>query len=120
MAPIIMKTPQYTTEERIFLLEQKMSKVGHKVLKYNYKKRFPFSGRSPSKMVVWKQQKKFKSKGSVLNQNKGNSGRKVSVLTSQNLNLMRNLFATEKNLPARQSRSSSRRHNLPVPILKIH
>ena len=118
MAPIIMKTPQYTTEERIFLLEQKMSKVGHKVLKYNYKKRFPFSGRSPSKMVVWKQQKKFKSKGSVLNQNKGNSGRKVSVLTSQNLNLMRNLFATEKNLPARQSRSSSRRHNLPVPMSK--
>lgn len=113
-----MRTPQYTVKERIFLLEQKMSKAGHRVIKDNYKRSFPFSGRSPSKMTIWKQQKKFKTKGTVLNQNKGNSGRRVSVLTAPNLNLIRNLFAGEKNLPARQSRSSCRRNNLPIHMTK--
>jgi hypothetical protein len=118
MPPITIKTPQYTTAERVYLLELKMGHNSHRVLKHNYKKRFPFSGRSPSKMTVWKQTKKFTSKGTVLNLNKGNSGRKKSVLTDDNLALMRDLFQSEKDLPARQSRSSCRRHNLPIQISK--
>ena len=118
MAHIVMRTPQYTTEQRVYLLEQKMGHTPHKVLKFNYKRKFPFSGRSPSKMTVWKQQKKFSSKGTVLNQNKNNSGRKKTVLTPANLNRMRELFDAEKDLPARQSRSSCRKHNLPFQITK--
>ena len=118
VGPIVMRTPQYTREQRIHLLEQKMSKTSHKIIKDSFKKRFPFSGRSPSKMTVWKQHKKFKEKGTVLNQNKGNSGRKVTVLTDNNLASIRNLISEEKNLPSRQSRSSCRRNNLPFPISK--
>ena len=62
--------------------------------------------------------RKFQQKGTVENQNKGNLGRKVSVLTPANLNLIRELVESEKNLPSRQSRSSCRRHDLPVQISK--
>ena len=117
-SPIIMRTPQYTIQERIYMLEQKMGHTPHKVLKFNYKRKFPFSGRSPSKMTVWKQTRKFKSNGTLHNLNKGKSGRKRTVLTEGNLGLMRQLFHAEKDLPARQSRSSCRRHNLPIPMSK--
>ena len=118
MAPITLRTPQYTIAERIYLIEQKMEKNTHKVLADNFKRRFPFSGRNPGKMIVWKQMKKFKTHGTVNNLNKGNSGRKKSVLTEENLSAMRDLFEEEKNLPARQSRSSIRRHNLPFHMSK--
>ena len=118
MAPIILKTPQYTLQERIFMVEQKMRNNPHKVLKFKYKKAFPFSGRSPSKMAVWKQTKKFKSSGTLHNLNKGRSGRPKTVLTDDRLGVMRELFEDEKNLPARQSRSSCRRHNLPINMSK--
>ena len=113
-----MRTPQYTIEERVFLLEQKIEKNPHKVIKNNYKRRFAFSGRSPSKMTIWKQKQKFSSKGTVLNLNKNNSGRKRSVLTDAKLTAMKDLFNAEKDLPARQSRSSCRRHNLPFQMSK--
>ena len=115
---IVLRTPQYTIPERIFLLEQKLSKAPHKVIKDSYRRKFPFSGRSPNKMQVWKTVKKFENHGTVHNMNKGNSGRKKSILTDQNLELMRNLFHSEKDLPARQTRSSIRRHNLPIPMSK--
>ena len=79
--PIVIRTPQYTIPERIFLLEQKLTKVPHKVIKDSYKRKFPFSGRSPNKMQVWKTVKKFEDHGTVHNMNKGNSGRRKSVLT---------------------------------------
>lgn len=118
MPAIQIKTPQYTIAERVFLLEQKMSRVSHRVLKDNYKKRFPFTARSPTKKVVWQQAKKFTRTGTLHNLNKGNSGRKKTVLTDDTLTLMRDLLHSEKDLPARQSRSSIRRHNLPVQISK--
>ena len=118
MAPVTIRTPQYTHEQRIYMVEQKMAKNSQKIINYNFKKRFPFSGRSPAKKIVWKQVKKFHTKGTVHNLNKGNSGRKKTVLTPQNLNLMRDMFHAEKDLPARQSRSSIRRHNLPIQMSK--
>ena len=118
MNHIVLKTPQYTIPERVFLLEKKMSKAPHKVLKYEYKRAFPFSGRSPSKMTVHKQAKKFSTHGTLHNINKGRSGRKRSVLTDENLARMRELLNEEKDLPARQSRSSIRRHNLPFAMTK--
>ena len=42
MAGIVMRTPQYTVEERVFLLEQKIGKNPHKVIKDNYKKNIFF------------------------------------------------------------------------------
>ena len=118
MAHIILKDSQYSIPERVYLVEQKMAKNSHKVLVDNFKKRFPFSGRNPGKMVVWKQVKKFKTHGTVENLNKGRSGRKKSVLTDENLAALRDLLESEKDLPARQSRSSIRRHNLPFPMSK--
>ena len=118
MAPIILRTPQYTSEERVFKVEEKMSNSSHKVIKFNYKRKFPFSVRSPSKMAIWKQTRKFKTSGTLLNLNKGRSGRKKSALTDGNLAVMRQLFEDVKNLPARQSRSSCRKHNLPLPMSK--
>ena len=117
MAPV-MKTKQYTVEERVLLVEEKIKKNSHKITKDNYKRRFPLTGRSPSKMTVWKMCRKFHSKGTVSNQNRGNSGRKVSVLTPQVLNSIRDLVDSEKTLPARQSRSSCRRHHLPMQVSK--
>ena len=88
MAPVIIKSPQYTLEQRVYMVEQKMAKNSQKIINDNFKRRFPFSGRSPAKKVVWKQVKKFKTAGTLHNLNKGNSGRKKTVLTDQNLNLM--------------------------------
>ena len=119
MAPVIIRSPQYTLEERVFMVEEKMANnSSHKVIKFNYKRKFPFSGRSPSKMAVWKQVRKFKSDGTLHNLNKGRSGRKRSVLADGNLALMNQLFEDEKSLPARQSRSSCRKHNLPIQMSK--
>ena len=101
------------------MVEEKMANnSSHKVIKFNYKRKFPFSGRSPSKMAVWKQVRKFKSDGTLHNLNKGRSGRKRSVLADGNLALMNQLFEDEKSLPARQSRSSCRKHNLPIQMSK--
>ena len=102
----------------MFLVDRKLKGDTSKVINYDFKRTFPLSGRSPSKMTIARNKDKFLKEGSVLNLNKGRSGRRPSALTGWKLQMLEDLVDQEKDLPARVSRSSCRRHRLPVPMSK--
>ena len=114
----MFRTPQYTVEQRIFLVNHSARGDSTRAINYDFKRTFPFSGRSPKKLTIRRQTKKFDREGTVLNLNKGRSGRKPTALTEDKLQMLKDLVESEMDLPARVSRSSSRKHSLPVPMSK--
>ena len=114
----MFRTPQYTVEQRIFLVNHSARGDSTRAINYDFKRTFPFSGRSPKKLTIRRQKKKFDKEGTVLNLNKGRSGRKPTALTEDKLQMLKDLVESEMDLPARVSRSSSRKHSLPVPMSK--
>ena len=61
----MLKTPQYTTEQRVFLVNSKTRGTSYKCTNFDFKKVFPLSGRDPSKMTVWRQKNKFDKEGEI-------------------------------------------------------
>ena len=90
----------------------------NKAVAFDFRRTFPLSGREPNRKTIMRNQKKFNKEGSVMNLNKGRSGRKASVLTEENLEKMKAMIEAEVDLPARMARSSCRKHNLDVPMSK--
>ena len=100
------------------MVNMKAQGDSYRVINHDFRKAFPFSGRDPSNMTIYRQKKKFDQEGTVHNLNKGRSGRPLSALTPENLQLVDELLESEVDLPARVSRSSARKHRLPIPMTK--
>ena len=114
----MLRTPQYTIEQRVFMVNKRAAGDSNKAVAFDFRRTFPLSGREPNRKTIMRNQKKFNKEGSVMNLNKGRSGRKASVLTEENLEKMKAIIEAEVDLPARMARSSCRKHNLDVPMSK--
>ena len=88
----MLRRSQFTTEQRIFMVNMKAQGDSYRVINNDFKKMFPFSGRDPSNMTIYRQKKKFDREGTVHNLNKGRSGRPLSALTPNNLQFDLQLF----------------------------
>lgn len=96
---------QFTTAERVFMVEQFNQTNSIAQTRINYQVQFP-NGRVPSRKAIRSNVVKYHQHGTSLNRNKGNSGRPRTVRTA------RNIRDVERNI-AQDPRVSSRRNNVP-------
>ena len=61
----MLRAPQYTKEQRVFMVNKKTMGESTKVINYEFKKCFPFSGRDPGKCIILKNKKKFDKEGII-------------------------------------------------------
>jgi hypothetical protein len=95
---------QLTREQRIFIvLEFKETKSCEKVRRAFIEK-FPLRS-SPNKKTVYKTVSKFDEHGSILNRNKGNSGRKITKRTEANVAFVRQLITENPHCSVRRNGS---------------
>ena len=59
----MIRTPQYTKQQRVFLVNRKTRGDTYKVINYDFKRTFPLSGRDPSNMTIYRNKNKFDSEG---------------------------------------------------------
>ena len=78
---------QLTTEQQTYIIECYIRRVSYQNVQEQFAQPFP-NRSSPSKSNIHAIIKKFQEKGSILNQNKGNSGRRVTVTTPENIHLV--------------------------------
>jgi hypothetical protein len=56
-------TPQYTKDQRVFLVNRKTRGDSYRVINYDFKKAFPLAGRDPTNMTFSIQKRKFAHEG---------------------------------------------------------
>ena len=106
----MLRTPQYTKDQRVFMVNRRSSGDTYKMINFDFKRKFPLSGRDPSNNTIYRNKKRFESEGdlqvfvfisytiyflslgTILNLNKGRSGRKPSALTPQKLQMMEDML----------------------------
>ena len=62
----MLRAPQYTKEQRVFMVNKKTMGESTKAINYDFKKAFPFSGRDPGKGIILLNKKKFDKEGMIL------------------------------------------------------
>jgi len=75
---------EYSTEQRVFIVEQFHRLNSYVLVQRAFQKRFKFRY-TPSKPTISRLVQKFRQTGQVTNQHKGNSGRKHSKCTPENV-----------------------------------
>ena len=59
----MLRTPQYTKDQRVFMANRKTKGDSYKIINYDFKTVFPLAGRDPSNMTIYRQKKKFDKEG---------------------------------------------------------
>lgn len=59
----MLRTPQYTKDQRVFMVNRRGKGDTYKIINYDFKKAFPLAGRDPSKMTISRNKKKFDKEG---------------------------------------------------------
>ena len=54
---VMLRSPQFTAEQRIFMVNMKAQGDSYRVINHDFRKAFPFSGRDPSNMTIYRQKK---------------------------------------------------------------
>ena len=62
----MLRTPQYTTAQRVFMVNHKTLGEPHKAINYDFKKCFPLSGRDPGRKAILRNKKKFDKEGKLV------------------------------------------------------
>ena len=62
----MLRTKQYTKDERVFLVSRRVRGDTYKCINYDYKRSFPFSGRDPSTNTIYRNKKKFEKEGFII------------------------------------------------------
>ena len=115
----MLRTKQYTKEQRVFMVSNRTRGDSYKAINYDFQKAFPLSGRNPDRRTIYKINKKFEKEGklvsgilhkifnftrifdlidiffilgTVLNLNPGRSGRKRSALKPAHLQMLEDLI----------------------------
>ena len=78
---------QLTKDQRIFILLKFKETKSCKQVRRTFIEKFP-QRNSPTKKTVYRTVKKFNKHGSIVNRNKGNSGRKITQRTEDNIELV--------------------------------
>ena len=97
---------QLNVEQRIFIVTKYIETRSYNDVREAFRLRFP-QRNAPSKKTIYTNVKKYKEKGTSLNLNKGRSGRRVSIRTPENIQLVRDTLNGNPNV-------STRRNGLPI------
>ena len=62
----MLRTKQYTTEQRVFMVNNRARGDPHKAINYDFKKCFPLSGRNPDRKTVNRIKEKFDKEGKLI------------------------------------------------------
>lgn len=104
-----MVRPQYTPKQRAFIVSEFNRSGSATDTLRSFRRRFP-NVRCPSRQAVYNNVRKYKNSGTSENQNKGNSGRRRSSRSPQNIQAVQNLLQQpQQNRP---QQISSRRNGL--------
>ena len=102
MAEDDQRRPQFTLEERVFMVVT-YCQTGSQVETLNrFRVQFPNS-RLPSRHTVNKNYRKYIEYGTSTNRNSGNSGRRRTVRTPANIELVRQALQENPNMSARRN-----------------
>ena len=97
---------QLTTEQRIFVVTKYHETKSYNEVREAFARRFP-NRNAPPKKTIYKNVLKYQQNGTSLNLNKGRSGRRVSVRTPDNIQLVRDALNANPQM-------STRRNDVPV------
>jgi hypothetical protein len=59
----MLRTPQYTVDQRVFMVNRRTRGDTCPVINYDFKKVFPLSGRDPDRKTITRNKKKFDKEG---------------------------------------------------------
>ena len=59
----MLRGPQYTKEQRVFMVNSKTRGDSFKCSNWDFKQAFPLAGRDPCKSTIWRQKRKFDKEG---------------------------------------------------------
>ena len=84
-------TPKLTTGQRVFIVTHYYERGSVDEVRRRFEEQYPAEN-LPSRSTVWRNVHKNKTHGTSLNRNKGNSGRKISVRTDEQIEEIRELL----------------------------
>ncbi len=112
LKPHVGNMVQLTVEQRVFVVTKFHENRSLQATQDAFREAFPERG-PPSKTTIWTNVKKYRDHGSSLNQNKGNSGRRHTVRTEDNI------AAVRQRLLEHPRGTSARRNELGLS-LQLH
>ena len=93
--------PKLTTEQRVFIVTHYYETRSVDEVRRRFEEQYPAEN-LPSRSTVWRNVHKYKTHGTSLNRNKGNSGRKISVRTDEQIEEIRELLIVNPKVVARR------------------
>ena len=94
--------PKLTTEQRVFIVTHYYERGSVDEVRRRFEEQYPAEN-LPSRSTVWRNVHKYKTHGTSLNRNKGNSGRKISVRTDEQIDEIRELLIVNPKVVARRN-----------------
>ncbi|KAF2349084.1 Protein of unknown function DUF4817 [Trinorchestia longiramus] len=95
---------QLTKNQRVFIVKYYTGTISYKQVKEKFEKEFP-DRTSPSKSTIHDTERKCNNVGTVLNRNKGNSGRLKTIRTEGNIAHVRHLIEENPKISCRRNPS---------------
>lgn len=95
---------QLTREQRVFIVLNYQETKNYEIVRRNFEQKYP-ERMSPTKKTVRRTVQKFKEHGTTLNRNKGNSGRKRTAITPENIEIVQNVIAENPRSTIRRNES---------------
>lgn len=93
---------QLTTEQRVFIVKEFNLSKSYKEVQNAFQQQFP-NRTSPSKSTIWENVVKYQTEGTSLNLNKGRSGRKRSMRSAENIELVRHGLEDNPRISCRKN-----------------
>ena len=59
----MLRTPQYTKDQRVFMVNKRTKGESYKIINYDFKRVFPLAGRDPDRKTISRNKEKFDKKG---------------------------------------------------------
>ena len=93
---------QLTTEQRVFVVETYLRTNSYIRVKQAFAERFG-DREPPSKSTIDRNVRKYRNHGTSLNRNKGNSGRRRTATSRENIEAVRHLLEENPNVSSRRN-----------------
>ena len=113
----VRKKQVLTDEQKCFLIRQVHQKQPFKLICEEFSEQF---GRKITKGHISYTLNRFRNKNSIADLRTTNSGRKRSVRTDENIEMVRNLLINEMDMSVDSKRASVRRNNLDIKPTSLH
>ncbi|KAF2349048.1 Protein of unknown function DUF4817 [Trinorchestia longiramus] len=93
---------QLTKERRTFIVEKYFQAKSFQQVIQAFQEHFP-ERQSPTKMTIWRNVTRYRTKGTRLNLNKGRSGPKRTGRSEENVRIVQGALTENLQIPARKS-----------------